>query len=563
MKKFRKLASTALALILAMALSLTAFAATEDETGMVVDDSISVSGLQSEDSVSFYKILEWDDGWKACAPFDTVIQTDAAIEELIKGAGDIAGGITAEMAGELGKAVSADTDAKYTASASGGAASVSNPEAGLYMAIITPKVVGYVYNPVFVAADFARNVTNAITLENGATAYADDAKAKLNLLDVEKTGEEITVAAGDTVEFKVYTTVPGYAANYTDPMFTITDKLSDNLLLNGESITVSVIDKNSDEVLRVLTVGEEYTVSIDSNNRGFVISFAQNYLYGIVSADRVMVEYNALVNIDEDTPTTSVTSEDNTVTVEFSNDPTNSENHGSLRDKTMHYTFDIDGLLFGNSQYGTTEVVKVAVDNDGNYVTEEIELSNGNSVGPLAGAKFALYKDAACTEVYENLTGSYGEIISGPDGRMNIRGLDEGTYYLKELEAPTGYIKAPDAVEITIEAVTSEHEFHDDEGYTYKMNVLDSYTVTIGGVATATYTIENKSDGTMTVDEGDTVVGSEGGNGAGEIQNTKGVELPSTGGIGTTIFYIVGIALILGAGVLLVVKKRVGGKEEA
>ena len=131
----------------------------------------------------------------------------------------------------------------------------------------------------------------------------------------------------------------------------------------------------------------------------------------------------------------------------------------------------------------------------------------------LAGAGFKLY-DAATggnqitvakddTGYYVNAEVDEEIMIESADG-ANIRGLAPGTYYLEETTVPEGYNKLPARKE---------------------------FTVTKDATAAVEIIVENES----------------------------GVELPSTGGIGTTIFHVVGAALVLGAGVILIAKKRVNG----
>lgn len=151
--------------------------------------------------------------------------------------------------------------------------------------------------------------------------------------------------------------------------------------------------------------------------------------------------------------------------------------------------------------------------------------------GPvLAGAGFRLYSDEACHDEDEiklkmndddtysrdfSTEGKGVEMISGQDGQFNVKGLDAGTYYLKETKTPDGY-SACKVIPVTIKA---DHSRNDQ-------------------------------------------VNLEGSNLTNDIVNIKagGITLPSTGGIGTTLFYVVGGGLMVAAIVLLVTKKRMENK---
>ena len=195
------------------------------------------------------------------------------------------------------------------------------------------------------------------------------------------------------------------------------------------------------------------------------------------------------------------TDNNNSVFLQYSNNPINTSVGQTPESKVCVYTYQLN-----NTKYH---------DDD-----------NPNNV--LAGAGFRLYSDEACHDEDEiklkmNDDGTYSrdfstegkgvEMISGQDGQFNVKGLDAGTYYLRETKTPDDYSACPDK-EIVISAT------HDVNHVSLSGDLNNK--------------IINKKAGGMT--------------------------LPSTGGIGTTLFYVVGGGLMVAAIVLLVTKKRMENK---
>ena len=340
-------------------------------------------------------------------------------------------------------------------------------------------------------------------------------------------GQPETVAVGDTVNFTVVTKIPVYANNYTSAVFNVIDTLSSGLALQSNTIKVYADTTTADE----------------------------------------------------------------------------------------------DKLLAATAgQWPTTEVVKVGIGPDGKEIYEvTTTLHQGQTkVGALQGATFKLYvadangaleikdKDDNTLHLtqYTNDVLTEGKtIVSDATGRLTIqgeskpgiRGLDVGTYYLVEETAPAGYIRYQKAVKVEIiapkpTAPETENAYwklvtYTDSNYLKPWDVweLKKYDVKIDGVETASYTFRNQGqmDGdavpygdadTIISTKTDTVTGADAAGlighegatahaGDGKIVNTQGVELPSTGGMGTTILYVGGSILVILAAILLITKRRMNAED--
>lgn len=129
-------------------------------------------------------------------------------------------------------------------------------------------------------------------------------------------------------------------------------------------------------------------------------------------------------------------------------------------------------------------------------------------------------------------------LVSDAKGEFSITGLDEGVYYLVETKAPTGYNLLTDPVKVTIFADTNN-------GHDGTANALTGTQVLVGDQTTT-----NLPKHTPNYPEGHEAI---------DIANQSGVVLPSTGGMGTKMFYMIGGVLLVGASVLLVSRKRMNG----
>ena len=230
---------------------------------------------------------------------------------------------------------------------------------------------------------------------------------------------------------------------------------------------------------------------------GFTVTFADLKTSGLKDAignsDKVVVEYTAVL---ADTAALGAAGNDNKVKLTYTNDP------------------NYDGT--GTPTTGETPEDKVVVFTyklTANKVDEE--------QNALEGAGFTLYKQAA-----DGAWAAVGDELTGAAmTTFEWKGLDDGTYKLVETTTPRGYNTMKDIVFV----LTATHDIEKAEPQLTELKADDFTGSVVDGAA-----------GTITAD----------------IENKAGAVLPSTGGMGTTLFYTLGGALVLAAVVLLITKKR-------
>lgn len=578
MKTMKKIFALLVTMIMVFGMSTSVFAA--DPTP---DNSISVTGLTIGDKVASYQVIEWKDGegWVFKAPFDALSDADL---EIILGKPEVpddpdtpddehvdaeAGKITQDLADRIAKLASGETPVEISDTTW----TQSNPNPGLYMVIIAAKDPGVVYNPAFVAADYiGTNTTNTIAITE---TYSDTAVAKKTTFTTKKTVKDAEDAinkakasmVGDTVDFVAESKIPVFLDSYKNPFFEMNDAVSDGMELVIDAQHPLEITYGTKAVAVTSDTYSDSDLTFTKNdNKTYTIKFTTAYLTANdrVKVDDLKVEYSAKITSEAKF---NVNWQKNTVTVTYSNGPTSEK--GVERDVTNHYEFSIGAEIVGTQHKKGYEAVKVGVDKNGNELTEltEIDLDNGfdkATAHSLAGAKFGLYNTQAgataetAGDLVINTNYPNGALFTTTaDGIITFTGLDAGTYYLKELEAPQGYIRDTAVHTVVIDAKYVVKNFTETVSgieVTYQTSVLDYYTVTIDGHETK-YIFDN--DGDTLVDPVINDVTTD----EARIKNTKGVELPSTGGIGTTIFYLVGTALVIAAAMMLITRRRMDGNK--
>lgn len=578
MKNLKKI----MALVIAMVMILGTMSALTVSAATTQDTSISVEGLTVGDVVTPYQVVEWvggSTGWAFTSAFSSLTAADLK---------EITGDPSANPA-VPGK-ISYDLAKRIAALASGGTAEAAltgttwtkdNPDPGLYMILVAAAEPGTVYNPIFVSCDFSKSdKTNTIV---ASSTYSDNsAVAKKKKIEVKKTTSDTDKAiaqaidsyVGELVDFNVETTIPVFLPSYKNPSFVIDDAIKTagielqtgtvSVKLNGTTISPTVQSGTP-----ITYECDQFTL-VENGTTGYTITFKEAYLKGNSAPVEVEINYKGKIT---NTAEFNVNEDDNEVTITYASGPNNEKS--ALRDRTNHYTFSLGAKAFGQEEETgkTYELIKVGVDEDGNPVISASNITTWRTETPrhpLSGAKFGLYTDAGATTLYTNdIYPNGATFTTGADGIITFKGLAEGTYYLKEISAPGGYIMDTRVATVVIDAVYKTVDIPattDANGVKvagYQTEVLDYYTVTVNnssvydgskygnasGSVTNTYNFDNHDGPTISNPAVSTYKDSD-------MVNTEGIQLPSTGGMGTTLFYVIGAVLVIGAGILLVTRRR-------
>lgn len=351
---------------------------------------------------------------------------------------------------------------------------------------------------------------------------------------------------GDSVPFKLIGSIPDMSA-YDTYEYIFTDTLSNGLTLQVETINVYIALGRDDEVREYtpLTEGEDYTLTPNNvENGGGSFSIAFDDLKTAPYIDQgnrnfVIVTYDATLNANAEI---GLPGNPNSVDLQFSNDPNGDGLGRTTEDTVIVFTYELDGdkvdganpdtklpgaqfVLFNG---GYTRVAQIDANGRLADWLEPVDINHdvtGNNdaerMANLTAENFANYNNGSLL------------ITSAENGLFSVAGLDDGTYYLREIKAPDGYNLLEDDLQIVITATTTNGQTWNGVAAT----ALTALTISVDNAAA-----ENGEPNTGAV--------------AITVENNGGSTLPETGGIGTTIFYAAGALLVLCAGVLLFVKLR-------
>ncbi len=376
---------------------------------------------------------------------------------------------------------------------------------------LTPAATGDVSivtkNDNFSAAKFSNLLRTNITGKSGIDLKAADGKATASGLDLgyylvvganealanltttnpdviihdkndvpfDKVDDKESVEIGEVVNYTINGKVPD-TTGFTSYEYTITDTMSEGLTFNDDvKVYVGNVELTGNYTYE--KVGNGFKVTIK------VMDIQDKVSQPIVVKYTATVNENAIAKISE-----------NDAKLVYSNNPTDSKKHGELTDKETVYSAKIKIVKYHDALEDTNNRLPNA----------KFVLSKKVMEGEKEGVKYYKYDSINNAVTWVDTRKDADVFVTTVNGEAEVRGLKNGTYYLIETEAPAGYNLLAEPVKVEINGSDAN---------------VDSLTVTTN------------------------------------VENHTGSLLPGTGGIGTRIFYIAGAALLLGAVVVLLVKK--------
>lgn len=508
MKHIKKLASLLLVLVMVFALATTAFA---EETAY----SITINNSAKDHTYEAYQIFTGD-------------LSGTTLSNIVWGSGVSEAGQTAlGDAATKAETLKTEADAKafakavapYLTTVAGSANTVTDGKyfisglaAGYYLVkdqdgSLTGDADAYTEYIIKVVSNTTATPKSSVPTVEKKVEDTNDSTGETS-----KWQDSADYDIGDSIPFQLKATLANNVSSYTTYKVVFHDTLSSGLTYNRDA--------------KVTFDGNDVTsyFEIEEVNGKLTISCNNVTEFGATDGSVIIVEYTAILNANA---VIGSAGNPNEVYLEYSNNPNKSETGNNETGKTPEDTV----IVF------TYKTIINKVTKNPDY---DPDVEGSKEYIPLTGAEFTLEKKVLKTPAdEENGTEAVYEwktitVVKNDEGTtFTFSGLDDGQYKLTETKTPDGYNSIND-IYFTI---TAEHEIESDNPALKSLN---------GNVTTGEITFtHNTTDGSLSTD----------------VVNKAGTQLPSTGGIGTTIFYVLGSVLLVGAAVLLITKKRMSAQK--
>lgn len=631
MKKMKKILAMLLAMAMVLGMSVTALADQIDPGVANKNDTatVSISGISGKATVTLYQIAEgvYGESGKGLIKYEYKKDITPLSEQPTSGEinaihqailTNTTGAVVVDTQTDIGD-VKKDESGKVTGV--DGVYTSVELHAGAYLAIITGAQDGSIYNPVLLTVSYDESgalVSGNVNITEGYI-FGSSAVAKKTTPDIDKEiidgttpdGDRDTAGIGDVVTYQITPTMPSYPENATNKTLFVSDTMSAGLTFIFDSLEISLKEDAEKVVTRTDgSKGKEGTAVFTIEREGETVTIAtarksENGFYLNFDYDALVYGTDTFVNDDVDSMALQVSSV-YTPIIKYQaviNDDAVVGNPGNPNDAKLYYANEPNnGSTFEPTEEnpapdGNTPGVEEKEDKEIVYTYQLafLKTGEGDDAEKLAGAVFGIYADSDCKQLIDVVT-------TNEDGYAVSTKVKAGTYYIKELVAPTGYTLNDKVYSIQAEWTTATSTVTtSDREWKYTTVKPDDNAVQVGWIdtkgtddssddvfyaleeygAVAEDDIDNMGvdaipasvrpayvvyDNTIVETTVETTTNPGAGTAMslkdqegmtiGSIPNTKLASLPSTGGIGTTIFTIGGCAIMIVAAGLFFATRR-------
>lgn len=377
---------------------------------------------------------------------------------------------------------------------------------------------------------------------------------KTSTITVKGEGVKVTKSVNDTIDgtytesedayinqelfYKWEGTLPNNLLSYDTYNYKFIDTMAPGLTFveyekiyientNG-SVAYTIYDVATDDALPAGVVATDPTTDAEGN---ITFSLEIEDLLAtyptILPSQKVIVKYTCYLNRDA----LIADSNTNEVKIEYDNNPNGEGTGTTVPDKAYAYTFKIDVDKYdaadANLKLENVEFILYFRDTVGDVTTyhyAQVITEEMVEAGEVINGKPVTDDDVGVVYGYTENRDDASILDTDANGAIYLKGLDAGIYYLEETKEPDGYNKLDTPVQVEITP-----NYNDD-----------------GTLLNVSYEVDNTDQGNSS-----TV----------SVSNSKGNVLPSTGGMGTTLLYVVGALLVMGAGLVLITKKRLDNEQ--
>ena len=492
MKHARKLASLLLALVMVFALATTAFAT---ETGTTTTGSITVANPVEGQTYTAYKIFDVVyDAAKEHYSY-TIDNTSAWFKTVNAYAATEAHGLTlTEVLGTTPTTYVVTTGSKFSAPDFAEALKAAvDGKTGITLNVADGKATATNLDLGYYFVASSTGALCNLTTTNPTVTIHDK-----NDMPFEKTDNKVSADVGETVNYTITGKVPD-TTGFDTYTYLITDTMSEGLTFQKDvKVSIGETEITADTV----TTWINYKPAAESAT-GFELTIPVKSYQNQVGAE-ILVTYSALVNENAVEKISK-----NSATLTYSNNPSDSTKTDTTT--TVEETVYTSKIVIDKYEKGATDtklegaefvLCRKAPNNEPQFATVLNGIQNANQKD--IQIQYYKWDKITKTVTWVDTIAEATKVTTDNKGAASFDGLADGEYLLVETKAPAGYNRM----------------------------TTGQIVVVKGGTTEAQLSVTAK------------------------VENQAGTELPSTGGVGTTVFYVLGAVLVLGAVVLLVTKKR-------